>query len=95
MIANINKAAIKESLLLTITASLGRTSLRALAVGAAAPQAAEAPIFHFKLKRQSDTRRKRLRCASDSTNLQSSIVNIQFRLVRVGYLTPIPYPCAA
>jgi hypothetical protein len=36
------------------------------------------------LKRQSDTRRKRLRCASNTTNLQSSIVNIQFRLARAG-----------
>ena len=29
--------------------------------------------YRFKLKRQSDTRRKRLRCAIDTTNLQSSI----------------------
>ena len=32
----------------------------------------------IKLKRQSDTRRRRLRCASDTTNLQYSIVDIQF-----------------
>ena len=38
----------------------------------------------IKLKRQSDTRRRRLRCASDTTNLQSSIVNLQFRFIRVG-----------
>jgi hypothetical protein len=31
--------------------------------------------YRFKLKRQNDTRRKRLRCASDTTNLQSSIFN--------------------
>jgi hypothetical protein len=35
-------------------------------------------ILSIFIKRQSDTRRKRLRCASDPTNLQSSIVNIQF-----------------
>ena len=29
----------------------------------------------FKLKRRGDRRRKRLRCASDTTNLQSSIFN--------------------
>jgi len=34
-------------------------------------------------KRRSITRRKRLRCASDSLNIQFSIINSQFQLVQV------------
>ncbi len=46
-------------------------------------------MVSIKLKGQSDTRRKHLRCARDSTNLQSSFFNIQSQLVRVEGLVLI------
>jgi hypothetical protein len=48
-------------------------------------------MLSLKLKRQSDTRRKRLRGASDTTNLQSSVFNSGLSGLGIYSLNTIAY----